>query len=213
MVLLVDILVPAARRRSLKQPIVVVLHEQVAGITMDSGFEPEKSSSRIRLKPHADVAYWALGDIHKMQSVLPNAWYSGAPHQVNFGEVLPKGVLVVSTKKPTEPKFVPINSRPLLSLTELPKDVPTDAYIQLRPTKPLGRVTLPPNVTLHPSAHLLNAPTLGAGSLLGTFDLLDDYLESAQLAPDLRPTAWAIVKEVGDQLGVEVTRPKKETAP
>jgi DNA repair protein SbcD/Mre11 len=205
--LLLELLVGAAGRQSRRLPLVVVMHEMVHGVTLDSGHTPEATPLRIRIKHLPEVTYWALGDIHRAQAVLPNAWYSGSPHQVNFGEVLPKGILIVDTKKPTEPSFIELESRPLLTLTELPSEVPPDAYIQLRPTKPLGRITLPPNVTLHPTAHSFNQAVRESRSSLGLFDGLDDFLEAAQLAPRLRPLAWRIVKEVGDALGVEVDQP------
>lgn len=203
--LLLELLVRAARKQS-RLPLVVVMHEMVSGVTLDSGFTPETTALKIHLKHLPEVTYWALGDIHKAQAVLPNAWYSGSPHQVDFGEVLPKGILIVDTKKPTEPRFIELKSRPLLVLTELPKEVPADAYIQLRPTKPLGRVVLPPNVTLHPTAHSFNLSIRSAHTHLGLFDDLDDYFENAQLAARLRPLAWEIVKEVGETLGIEVPR-------
>ena len=192
-------------------PLVVVLHEAVRGCKTDVGHEVVKTNQiRLRRKAFPQVVYWALGDIHKMQAVLPNAWYSGAPHQTSFGETLPKGVLIVNTKDPTHPKFEPIASLPLVTLTEVPTTFPTNAYVQLKPTKPLvGRVDLPVNVVLHPSAHLSPVPMQNSGKSHNTFAGLTKLLQEQGLSPKLQKLAWLLTKRIGNTLSISVKVPKK----
>lgn len=101
-------------------PVVGVLHDALVGSQADSGYNIE---GRLTLNPDWNVAYWALGDIHLSQEMLPNAHYSGSPHQIDFGEDLRKGVLIVDTDKPTEPGFVEFDTPyPLIALDEPPDD-------------------------------------------------------------------------------------------
>ncbi len=93
---------------------VVVAHETVRGSQTDIKM---KDGSYYRLKDGVDapdsalpVTYWALGDIHKVQAVSKNAFYSGSPLQTKFSDTWPKGVLVVDTLTPEDPQFVPIES-------------------------------------------------------------------------------------------------------
>lgn len=86
-------------------PTVVVGHELVRNSRTDSG---RVFSRGIVLKHSPDVLYWAMGDIHKTQQLLDNAWYPGSPAQHRADESPERGVLVVDTDRPTAPRFVRI---------------------------------------------------------------------------------------------------------
>tara|TARA_R100000656_G_scaffold104176_1_gene76133 strand:+ start:158576 stop:159607 length:1032 start_codon:yes stop_codon:yes gene_type:complete len=93
---------------------VVVCHETIRGSLSDVKL-PDGSYYKLKDGEEAPdgalpVTYWALGDIHMHQKVGRNAFYSGAPLQLKFGDAWPKGVLIVDTDHPTEPKFVPVSS-------------------------------------------------------------------------------------------------------
>jgi hypothetical protein len=76
------------------------------------------------------------------------AWYSGAPIQHDFGDLQPKGVLVVTVKKGEEPQVELVeleDIKPLVTLTEAPEEWPTECYIRyLGPMEDI--IDLPENV-------------------------------------------------------------------
>jgi DNA repair exonuclease SbcCD nuclease subunit len=100
--LIVATMVEVAREKH-DAPVVVVAHEAVKGSQTDNGYV---LNSKLHLDEALAVTYWALGDIHLTQRILSNAFYSGAPYQVDFGEGIEKGVLLVDTEAPTEPQFI-----------------------------------------------------------------------------------------------------------
>lgn len=112
---------------------VVVTHLTVAGCKTETGHmmaEGAKIGSK-------RVRYWALGDIHRMQSVSANAYYPGNPLHHRWGEQGKKGVLVVDTEAPESPVFVTMKAAtPLLtchgskSLAETVAKAP-NSYIRL----------------------------------------------------------------------------------
>lgn len=114
---------------------VMVAHETIRGSQTDIKL---KNGDYYRLetgeeKPDSglDVTYWALGDIHKVQSVGPRAFYSGAPLQIKFGDDWPKGVLVVDTDDPDNPKFADVETNQLVKAAP-GEEVPLNAYVKLR---------------------------------------------------------------------------------
>lgn len=111
---------------------VVVAHETIRGSQTDirvaDGFY-KLPSGEDAPDTSLPVTYWALGDIHKVQAVTPNAFYSGAPLQTKFGDTWPKGVLVVDTDQPTDPKFVAIKSNQLVRAT-VGSVVPPNSYVK-----------------------------------------------------------------------------------
>jgi DNA repair exonuclease SbcCD nuclease subunit len=94
-----------------KQEHIVILHECFKGITTDVGW---RSTGGVSIPTFPGVKYFACGDIHKYQKLnLPNAFYSGAPGQWNFGDKPNKGVIVVEVHDMEfdwRPRFVPIRS-------------------------------------------------------------------------------------------------------
>lgn len=124
--------------------VTVMFHEASLGFETDKGY---RSSKGLQLKSLPFVAYYAAGDIHKCQKIcgIDNAWYSGSPAQFEFGDTLPKGVLLVDTEKPSL-ELMPIESKPMVVVTRI-EDIPNyDSYVKLK--IPLGEcpTDLPVNV-------------------------------------------------------------------
>jgi len=112
---------------------VVVAHETIRGSMTDIRVS---DSEFYRLPSGEDapdtslpVTYWALGDIHKVQAVTENAFYSGAPLQTKFGDTWPKGVLVVDTDTPGDPQFVPVPSNQFVKATK-DDPIPPNSYVK-----------------------------------------------------------------------------------
>ena len=124
--------------KSSNKPIVVVGHEMVVGVDDDSGWHARHGVKLPKLKR---VTYWAMGDIHKQQSLsgLPNAWYPGSPAQHKFSEAPNKGVLIVDTDDPCNPTHI-ANTHPAVKALvvvdsddpEDMEDVPEAAWVSLK---------------------------------------------------------------------------------
>jgi DNA repair exonuclease SbcCD nuclease subunit len=116
-----------------KTPPVVLMHEVIKGAVSDSGFKIEHG---VRLDPNLDILYFACGDLHIKQKLvgIPHGYYCGSPCQHNFGEELPKGFLIVDTKKPKSPEFVEITEVSPLVTVSKPKEVAKvreDAWVRI----------------------------------------------------------------------------------
>jgi DNA repair exonuclease SbcCD nuclease subunit len=127
-------------------PFVMMLHATITGCIAETGMS---LTGGPRIPKDCDfVDYWALGDIHKSQQMADKAWYSGAPIQHDFGDSQPKGVLVVTVEKGEEPQVELVELegiKPLVTLTEVPDEWPTDCHIRyLGPLE--GIIDLPENV-------------------------------------------------------------------
>jgi DNA repair exonuclease SbcCD nuclease subunit len=125
--------------------LVVIAHQTVKGSLTATGYRLPKG---VKIRPHADVTFYALGDIHVRQSVGPAAFYPGSPVQTAFDEDPDKGVLIVDTDDPKHPRFVPIHSRKfvmvLSSDTEkLKKLKGTDAHVKVEIDKTSKRGKTP----------------------------------------------------------------------
>lgn len=130
--------------KSWKGPVIALCHEFIEGATMDSGMVG-KGKKYPKLPTTRRIKYWALGDLHSMQQVASNAWYSGAPYQTTFGELPEKGVLVVDTSK-RKPKFIEITKPiPMVTMTEVPEEWP-EAYVRLKVRPEDVPYPIPPNV-------------------------------------------------------------------
>ena len=108
---------------------VVMLHECISGVKLDSG---KVLSSQCSIPKIPDITYWAAGDIHKYQKTnVANGYYSGAPAQYKFDDDLPKGILKVDLDHPSkEPEFIAIVSKPLKTITTV-SEITDDAYYRL----------------------------------------------------------------------------------
>lgn len=129
--------VTAFRGSSLSVPhdhFVMVVHETIRGSQTDvrdgrtsSGFH-ELEKGEEAPDESLPVTYWALGDIHKPQGVAKNAFYSGSPLQTRFGDGWPRGVLVVDTETPEDPRFVAIPSNRLVQ-AKSGDPIPPNSYV------------------------------------------------------------------------------------
>lgn len=215
--LLLDATIPQAKKLAMGDPIVVVMHEAVSGGRFDNGMtvsnEDHIHLDEKLLSDFSDVTYWALGDMHSVQSIAPNVWYAGAPHQTKFGETEGKGVLIVDTEHPTEPEFVEIGSMPLVDVVEAPKDNRFDdtALYRFIPNHAIpASLHLPDNVVVdskivHESTDR-NSPEL----LVDIFHGLDSALLRAGLKRDLIPMGIELATKAAAKLGIrtEATAPK-----
>jgi DNA repair exonuclease SbcCD nuclease subunit len=91
------------------------------------------------------VKYWMLGDIHKHQYILDNAWYCGSLLQVNFGETSKKGFVVIDEDEVT---FHSIKSPKRLVEIRQGEDVPKNCYVKYKITdlEKVNKNELPSNV-------------------------------------------------------------------
>lgn len=214
----IEIMISSMLRRASRSsdPIIAVMHEAVCGAVSTDGHEIVKRN-QISVDGYPEVCYWALGDMHDCQSILANAWYSGSPHQTDFRFPVGKqGVLIVDTDNPTAPKFVLVESTPLVEITEIPETWPSEDEM-------FGRVNvgvraglkLPPNMELHPSAHTtaLDSDIVLSQSpdrVLGVFAGLRSALYRAGLREDLIPKAFSIAKELSQELDLNAKIPEEE---
>lgn len=185
-----------------EKPVVVVLHEAVSGSKLDSGFLLPKKRDQINLNFFTEeVCYWALGDIHQCQSVHPTAWYSGSPQQKDFGEKADKGVLIVDTDDPANPRFVPIKSIPLVVMEEEPENGWPSGFIQCR--APSCTLVLPENVEyLRPQTHVIESTHLDLKQ--GLFQGLVDSLLKHGLSKEHVPRALSLLKQIGSEIDLDI---------
>ncbi len=133
-------------------PVVAVVHESVYGARNDAGkrlgVDIGDPDHCVSLDHELPVQYWALGDIHKPQRIkgVPNAWYSGAPIQHDFGDSGNRGVLVVDTANPTKPELIELPVKKLVTV-QVGEDVPQDAFVRVEGSPDdLAVTALPENV-------------------------------------------------------------------
>ena len=108
---------------------VVVLHECIVGSKTDYGMTLPKGTS---IPSIPEITYWAIGDIHGYQmSNVANGWYAGAPLQLTFGDKLPKGILEVDLHDPTRPKFIPLLSKPMVTVSSI-EEITEDAHYKVK---------------------------------------------------------------------------------
>jgi DNA repair exonuclease SbcCD nuclease subunit len=109
--------------------LVAVAHECIVGSRFDNGIISPKGC---RLPVIPQIRYWVVGDIHTHQRTnLENGFYAGAPLQFRFDDQEQKGILVVDLEKPTEPEFVPLQFKPLRTVSTY-AEVKDDAYYMVR---------------------------------------------------------------------------------
>ena len=196
--LIVAAMVQRVRRKHADCPIVVVAHEAVKGATDDHGRPIE--NTRIRLLADLDVQYWALGDMHGPQTILPNAHYSGAPHQTNFGETPDaKGCLIVDTDDPEHPELVELRTPYPLVTAEAPLEEWPEF---VRYVGPMPKDNLLPEHVLYepPPRELAHVSTNAQVPLLHG---LREHLEHQELSDELIERALQMANKIADDLGVE----------
>jgi DNA repair exonuclease SbcCD nuclease subunit len=125
-------------------PIVAVAHEAFSGCRRDDGEVLVTTG-----QPHVptgleEVAWWALGDMHLPQRLADNAYYSGSPHQIDFGEGTEKGCLVVTIDgSVVQSEFQPIASTPLVTLETLPENGEWPPFCRFKPAELIAGLQLP----------------------------------------------------------------------
>lgn len=107
----------------------VALHE-----CMKSFAETGKEVGTESLPKLKQVKCWMLGDVHKHQFILPNAWYSGSLLQTDFGEKSEKGCVLVTNGKP---KFIKITSPKRLVTIKQGEEIPDNCFVKYKITNPL----------------------------------------------------------------------------
>ena len=185
------------------KPVVALAHEFFCGATTETGFVG-KGKKHPKVPEDPAITYWALGDIHNQQNLGPTIWYCGTPYQKDFGESLPKGVLMVKPGK----KPVPIQLRkttPLVTLTSVPDEWP-NALIRLKVKASKIPPLLPKNVVEVSSPPMAGASAemeekIAQGSRY-LLDGLDGFLKRRGLSPKMvkRGVAYAkqLLKETTD---------------
>lgn len=108
---------------------VVMLHECISGMKSDSGRIIPNGTAIPNIP---EITYWAVGDIHKFQVTnVANGYYSGAPMQYRFDDILPKGILRIDLERPSkEPEFIPLNFKPMKTVNSV-SEIADDAYYRL----------------------------------------------------------------------------------
>lgn len=118
----------------------VAMHEAVQSIT-DLG----RNIDGMEIPNLKWISAIYLGDIHRYQKVGNRAWYCGPPMQTDFGEALPKGVILhdCSTDKH---KFIELNKAPPLITVKEGEPIPKEGLVRY-----LGSsdTALPDNVVSH----------------------------------------------------------------
>lgn len=207
-------LIMDALRSSFVAPIIVIMHEAVYGCKTDTEFTVTKRN-QIHLDQNSfpEVCYWALGDMHKCQTMLPNAWYCGAPHQTRFDETPDKGVLIVDTADPCHPEFVPINAIKLVTLDCEPVDgwpALQQAMVHFHPSSSIILSgALPSNVKYIPPSSVSIVSTSSKHVQADLFDGLDNILTRCNLQPSLIPLAWRLAIKLAKHVGITIPLPER----
>jgi len=147
--------------KSFSGPVIGLSHEFYQGAKTEYFSATNKHAQLPEVKR---VDMWLLGDIHNVQKIRKNAWYSGAVYQTDFGESLPKGVLRILEGE--GPEFCELTTpTQLVTLTEVPRRWPEDCYIKVRlPSNKIPR-DMPDNVVAVESLSVKDETVISAESL------------------------------------------------
>ncbi len=197
--LIVRAMVAKIRRKDPSTPIVAVMHEAVKGALTDRNIEIKKSE-QITLVPDLGPTYWALGDIHAAQQMLPNAFYCGSPYQISFGEEPTNGVLLVDTDDPEHPVSVDLGCPyPLVTLEEPPDEWPT--FGKYRGEYVAG---LPEHILWEPATKVQHPEVEIQKARVPLFYRLKEKLIEQQHAADLIPATLEMADQLAEELGLEI---------
>jgi len=198
--LIVRAMVEKIRHKHADVPIVAVMHDAVRGAMTERNIAVKKSD-QITLIPELGPTYWALGDIHAPQQMLPNAFYCGAPYQVDFGELAEhKGVLLVDTDDPEHPVSVDLDCPyPLVTLDEAPNEWP--AFGRYR-----GEWTqrLPSHILYQPAAAGPRPEIEIQRSRVPLFFRLREKLVEQHHPEDLLDPTVEMAHQLAQELGLEI---------
>lgn len=126
--------------------IVAMIHDTTIGVSDDKGWT---ARAGWEMKHIPGITYYAFGHIHKVQRLrLRNAFQSGSPIQHQFSDKQPKGVLVVDTNDPENPKFVRLKNVKPLYVVKDGEQIPTDGYVKLLTKESHLGKNLPNNVVV-----------------------------------------------------------------
>lgn len=129
--------------KKMKRKGIIAFHAMLLNSVTDLG---HRFTSGLNLPEFDEIKYWALGDIHRFQKMKDNAYYSGPPIQHDFGEHLPKGVLLVDVQEQLNLKFIDIEGvKPLLTVEEN-EAIPENAWVRVRGSVKALETAMPRNV-------------------------------------------------------------------
>lgn len=197
--LIVRAMVAKIRRKDSTTPIVAVAHDAVRGAMTDRNIEVKKSE-QITLVPDLGPTYWALGDIHAPQQMLPNAFYCGAPYQVTFDEDPAKGVLLVDTDDPEHPVTVTFDCPYQLTMLEEPPDA-WPAFGVYRGEYVNG---IPDHILWQPATQVQRPEIEIQKARVPLFYRLEEKLIEQQHPEDLVPQTLEMADQLAEELGLEV---------
>lgn len=126
--------------------IVAMIHDTTIGVSDDKGWTARAGWD---MKEIPGITYYAFGHIHKAQRLrLRNAFQAGAPIQHQFSDKQPKGVLVVDTDNPENPKFIRLKNVKPLYIVKDGESIPEDGYVKLLTKQSHLGKNLPSNVVV-----------------------------------------------------------------
>ena len=129
--------------KRMKRKGIISFHAMLLDSMTDLG---HKFTSGFTLPDFDEIKYWALGDIHRFQKMRENAFYSGPPIQHDFGEHLPKGVVLVDLQEKLDLKLIEIDGvKPLLTVEEN-ENIPDNAWVRVRGSVKTLESAMPRNV-------------------------------------------------------------------
>ena len=174
--------------------IVAMIHDTTIGVSDDKGWTARAGWA---MKEIPGITYYAFGHIHKAQRLrLRNAFQAGAPMQHHFSDKQPKGVLIVDTDDPENPKLVRLkNVKPLYTVKD-GEPIPEDGYVKLITNQPhLGR-ELPPNVVVSAQDTSSLEEIEEYDETLDSMKGLTAYLASQHLTPEEQAIGVSLVEEL-----------------
>lgn len=178
---------------------IAMAHVCLVGSVVDSGFPMEHGLSGLPNDPR--IGYWALGDIHKFQRIEhpQPAFYSGAPCQHNFGDKLPKGILLVNTDDPWNPQLIDLGLPTFLTVDKK-DEIPENAgFVRMVVTAEDSTTDLDKRVVQvvpevsQSSKDLLRSISISSSSF-SPLDGLEDYLKGTNLTEDQQTRALKIAQ-------------------
>jgi len=190
--------------------IIVVAHFAVKNSDADVSSAAGKSfrmPDGVEIDDTLPITYIALGDLHVQQRVCSCCYYSGSPIQTRWGEAPNKGGLLVDTDSPDDPKFVPFESKRMLTFYEAPEKWPEDAFVRLiTETEPPDNLPSNALVVVKPKKYVATTPE-GEEVPEESANLLEDleaYLTSRGCPDEYLEIASQEAQEIAREQGVSL---------
>lgn len=181
--------------------IVAMIHDTSIGVSDDKGWVARAGWD---MKEIPGITYYAFGHIHKAQRLrLRNAFQAGAPIQHQFSDKQPKGILIVDTNDPENPKLVRLkNVKPLYTIQD-GEPIPEDGYVKLITNQPhLGR-ELPSNVVVSTQDTSSLEEIEEYDETFDSMKGLTAYLASQRLTAEEQVVGVSLVEEIIKELEEE----------